>query len=324
MKCHHKPTSPILCTIYAFSLATAFVANLYILVPKEISTLPRTSLRQIKWRVFSVIVTFSIALATYPYIFYECADGHGYFSISTIVKMTNVHKTTLTPLIHVIILYFGSFVTSLLQMKLAYMKIESRRTSTSAPTPTQSLFILRQISQIARRPFSNPWQASRDLLIAPLAEEIIFRVCIITPFLYSGKIGIGGICWIAPLFFGLAHFHHAIQKLKGGAKWQHVCFETLFQFTYTTLFGAYASYCFIKFGSLVDIVLLHTFCNFMGLPNVSVIFGSPSMKDYRDLQKTLESCRLISIAAYVLGIFAFIMGFRHSVGLFPVGIGALI
>ena len=39
------------------------------------------------------------------------------------------------------------------------------------------------------------------------------------------------------------------------------------QFTYTTLFGAYSSYLFLRTGLLYGPVLAHAFCNCMGLPD---------------------------------------------------------
>jgi prenyl protein peptidase len=42
--------------------------------------------------------------------------------------------------------------------------------------------------------------------------------------------------------------------------------RSLFQLTYTTLFGGYATFVFMRTGSLLSVVLLHTFCNWMGLP----------------------------------------------------------
>ena len=44
--------------------------------------------------------------------------------------------------------------------------------------------------------------------------------------------------------------------------------RTLFQFAYTTLFGWYANFVFVRTGSLPAVVLAHAFCNWMGLPRV--------------------------------------------------------
>ena len=41
----------------------------------------------------------------------------------------------------------------------------------------------------------------------------------------------------------------------------------LVQFTYTSLFGAYSSYLFLRTGLIFGPVLAHSFCNCMGLPD---------------------------------------------------------
>jgi membrane protease YdiL (CAAX protease family) len=332
MTCQHIQPTLTTCILYAFSLVVAFVSNLYLLIPKEISQLPRSNVRQIKWRIFSIIVTFSVALASYPSLFYLCDEdedeGHLSLSFNTMIT-SQVQNTTLVPLIHVIVLYFGSFITSLLQLKVSFTCSSSfntvHRNSAIYPenqTTTLPSFILHQMIEITRHPFLNPWKAGRDLFVAPLAEESIFRVCMISPFLYSEQIGVLRICWMTPLFFCVAHMHHAVTKLKSGEKWQIVLLGTVFQMTYTTLFGAYASYCFIKLGSLIDIVLVHSFCNFMGLPNVALFsFDHNQMKmsgrDHVDLAKIVTFFKGVSCFAYILGIYGFAMGFRPSMGLFP-------
>ena len=39
------------------------------------------------------------------------------------------------------------------------------------------------------------------------------------------------------------------------------------QFTYTSLFGAYSSYLFLRTGLIYGPLVAHSFCNSMGLPN---------------------------------------------------------
>src|ERR1700733_4712855 len=43
----------------------------------------------------------------------------------------------------------------------------------------------------------------------------------------------------------------------------------VFQFAYTTLFGAYCSFLFIRTGSLFPPLIAHSFCNVMGLPQIT-------------------------------------------------------
>lgn len=42
--------------------------------------------------------------------------------------------------------------------------------------------------------------------------------------------------------------------------------RTVLQFSYTSLFGFYAAFLFLRTGSLPAVILAHSFCNWMGLP----------------------------------------------------------
>ena len=45
--------------------------------------------------------------------------------------------------------------------------------------------------------------------------------------------------------------------------------QVLFQLTYTTVFGWYEAYLFVSTGSLVPPILVHSFCNWMQVPDVT-------------------------------------------------------
>jgi prenyl protein peptidase len=76
--------------------------------------------------------------------------------------------------------------------------------------------------------------------------------------------------FLSPVIFGLSHFHHFYEfRLM----YPHVpvagaVLRSVFQLSYTTLFGAYATFIFVRSGSLLSVCLIHTLCNCMGLPQV--------------------------------------------------------
>lgn len=44
--------------------------------------------------------------------------------------------------------------------------------------------------------------------------------------------------------------------------------RSVFQFTYTTMFGWFATFVYLRTGSLLAVILVHTFCNWCGLPRL--------------------------------------------------------
>jgi prenyl protein peptidase len=157
---------------------------------------------------------------------------------------------------------------------------------------------------------SQRWGQIRNLVVAPLAEEFVFRGCMVSPLLSAG-LQPWEVSFIAPMFFGTAHFHHAYLKMKQGSRMSQVIVVTAFQFAYTTLFGAYAAHTFIRTGSTVAVFVSHSFCNCMGLPDLGF------------LQR--RGCRLslvyphrwLIMAAYIMGMTAFYSGFRSNGMLLP-------
>lgn len=89
----------------------------------------------------------------------------------------------------------------------------------------------------------------------PITEELVFRSCIISTYYLAAfdktrdwkSLALGTPCW-----FGLAHLHHAWEVYKKGGKTGNAAARAAmsagFQFTYTTLFGWFAAYLFVKTG----------------------------------------------------------------------------
>lgn len=114
------------------------------------------------------------------------------------------------------------------------------------------------------------WMASlndplwiRDHLCAPLVEEVCFRACVI-PLLFPHLHELGSAI-AGPVIFGLCHLHHLRERAQQ-IDLPIALLVTAFQFTYTTLFGIYASYMFLRTGHIIPCILVHSFCNYMGVP----------------------------------------------------------
>lgn len=76
--------------------------------------------------------------------------------------------------------------------------------------------------------------------------------------------------FLSPLVFGLAHVHHLYEfkVTHPGVPMSAAVLRSVFQLGYTTLFGAYATFVYLRTGSLLAVFGVHVLCNCMGLPRV--------------------------------------------------------
>lgn len=97
----------------------------------------------------------------------------------------------------------------------------------------------------------------------------MFRSAII-PLHLLAKISPGRIVFVAPLYFGIAHVHHfyEFRLTHPDTSILAAVFRSIFQFSYTTIFGWYATFVYLRTGSLPAVILAHTFCNWCGLPRL--------------------------------------------------------
>ena len=121
------------------------------------------------------------------------------------------------------------------------------------------------------------WIGYRNLVVAPASEEIVFRSLSIPLFLLA-KMDPVRIVFVTPLIFGLAHLHHLVEFLTSRTPdghrippfgvWIAGVLRSTFQFAYTSLFGFFAAFVFLRTGNLFACILAHSFCNRMGVPRL--------------------------------------------------------
>lgn len=303
--CKHIQPTKTKAVLYCIALSTCFVGCLYAFIPSTIRALDRNHAQQIRRRVMVVTITSAASTLIYPFVF--CSDGPELNNPSPSALEIMGWQSSVQPLfgvlVHTALLYLGPIVTALL-----HFHITCRRGGRD-PTPFSSLcayFIHPLLS-----PYFDPmddserWSQIRNIIVAPITEEIVFRGCMMPPLLASGFEPITA-TFVVPLFFGAAHAHHAVSKLQEGVKPIDVAISTAFQFIYTSLFGSYAAYAFLRTGSIPAVILSHTFCNSMGIPDLS--FLSATGKRY----SSLHEYRVFLVMTYLLGIAAFIFGFRSD------------
>lgn len=76
--------------------------------------------------------------------------------------------------------------------------------------------------------------------------------------------------FLTPLYFGIAHFHHFYEFRLTHPRMPMLpsILRSVFQLTYTTVFGWFAAFLFLRTGSVYPPILVHAFCNWMGLPRL--------------------------------------------------------
>ncbi|EPE29698.1 hypothetical protein GLAREA_00858 [Glarea lozoyensis ATCC 20868] len=111
------------------------------------------------------------------------------------------------------------------------------------------------------------WMGYRNIVAGPVTEEILFRSASV-PLLLLSQTSNKTIIFLTPIIFGLAHVHHFYEfRITHPHTPVTAAFlRSLLQFTYTTLFGGYATFLYLRTGSLLAVILVHAFCNWMGFP----------------------------------------------------------
>jgi prenyl protein peptidase len=124
------------------------------------------------------------------------------------------------------------------------------------------------------------WIGWRNLVAGPVSEELVFRSLII-PLHLVAKMSPTRIVFITPLYFGIAHIHHFYEFVLTHPEFPILpaIIRTVVQFTYTSLFGFFASFVYLRTGSVYAAIAAHMFCNWQGLPRfwgkVQVEAGEP-------------------------------------------------
>lgn len=106
----------------------------------------------------------------------------------------------------------------------------------------------------------------RNHIVAPFSEEFTYRSCMM-PLLLQCLPPLTAV-FVNPLLFGVAHFHHMQERMKFGMEFGTALKIACFQFTYTSIFGAYSAYIFYRTGHFISVFIVHAFCNHMGFPDI--------------------------------------------------------
>lgn len=102
--------------------------------------------------------------------------------------------------------------------------------------------------------------------------------------LTEAKFSPGITALLSSFLFGLSHAHHSIAEIyTKNPDYGLIAFKigtvflnnAVFQFSFTFLFGLYAAFIFfITQRSFFAPILCHSFCNFMGVPDIGEVIES--------------------------------------------------
>ncbi|KAL8641886.1 MAG: hypothetical protein Q9228_001360 [Teloschistes exilis] len=115
----------------------------------------------------------------------------------------------------------------------------------------------------------SSWIGWRNYVAGPVSEEILFR-SLLVPLHFLTPMSPNRVILLTPLYFGIAHVHHFYEFVltHPHTPLAPCIIRSLIQFSYTTIFGWYATFLFVRTGNVIAIILVHTFCNWAGLPRV--------------------------------------------------------
>ncbi|KAL1224327.1 CAAX prenyl protease 2 [Cardamine amara subsp. amara] len=106
----------------------------------------------------------------------------------------------------------------------------------------------------------------RNLIVAPVTEELVFRACMI-PLLLCAGFRIYSAILLCPILFSLAHLNHFREMyIRHNRSYLMASLVVGLQLGYTVIFGSYASFLLIRTGHITAPLFAHIFCNYMGLP----------------------------------------------------------
>lgn len=261
---HDAVTDRVSSLALATLVSILYPASLYIW--PDALTSDRHETRTIKRNFISVFAALALSIKALS-VFKEWTDPdyrqHGslldYFhSKSYPTNASLVAECVVRPLAYALVLFIGPIYAEIRQLDHCDTGSGSRRLLSLVRTMVISL----------REP--NWWMSVRNLLVAPVTEEAIFRgivLAILLPF-WSKTTAI----LLSSFLFGLMHLHHCLRSVLVTRR---VCHRelvgSLVQCTYTSLFGLYAALVYVTAGNLISPILLHAFCNLNGLPNFSLI-----------------------------------------------------
>jgi prenyl protein peptidase len=288
------------------SFAAIFVGSLYF-TPLRIRNLSHDNPIQIKQRawatLFSCVVCCLIVIGWCNFFVLPTTDGTTTDNDASVlvhellgVRGRGFILAAVVPLLLTATLFFGALVCRVCEY-VEYQKIDSGIDSNARIVwPTVS-----DMTSSVVKYFSD-WPNVRTVVLAPITEEFVFRSCMAAVLLRSGTWSSGRITFVLPLFFGVAHAHHFYRRVfLENTPLKRAVLMCVFQFTYTSLFGIYATFVYLRTGHLIAAVLCHCFCNWNGFPDTGWLTNKHDIA--RPHMKVIGLSYVVGIVGFYFGLY---------------------
>ncbi|CAR21963.1 CAAX prenyl protease [Lachancea thermotolerans CBS 6340] len=171
---------------------------------------------------------------------------------------------------------------------------------------------LREAVQDIKNELCDIWGV-RNYVFGPITEELFYTSMLVNSFLLTSRddVTYSTVLLLPPLFFGLAHLHHGWEMYTLGIySVTQVVSTALLQMTYTTLFGIFTNFVYIRTGrNFWCCCLLHSFANYMGLPKMSEL--RDQLEAHHPSPTSALFCKLWKWS-YVALLFIGIIGFKNN------------
>lgn len=241
-------------------MAGCFVGSFY-LVPVAVQCLDHSDPRQIRSRFRCI--AFVCLLLPFTLVLWRSSKAPAHFGADpgpglgflewVGFRAKGLGVALVLPLLLSATLFFGPLVDIVLRYNVLRARAGTRRIT---------------LPEIFTNVHYDPWIQLRNIVVAPISEELVFR-SLMVPLLVCGGFSVQTVVFGTPVFFGVAHLHHAIGKVRCGVPVRVAIIQVLFQLSYTSIFGAFEVFVLLRTGHFVAVVLCHSFCNIMGFPDVT-------------------------------------------------------
>jgi len=254
----------------SLGVATAYVASLYALVPARVRALPRNDARHVRARAAAVVLSTGAALGAV-----RALVGPDAWRLTGVAAPTARWWDAVVgvgaPLAAVATLLAGPLVQAAAgRTPLEFAGLDSEE---------------------------DRWVTARNLVVAPVSEELVFRGAVVALLASSGA-SRAALVWGSPLFFGVAHVHHLYGSLRAGVPLAPALARTAFQAAYTTLFGSLEVELMLRARSVWGAAAVHALCNLVGFPRFDLLLHT----------RARDPASVLVLAAYVAGAAAFVAG----------------